>query len=78
MSMTQRKKIDGFYIVLSVLAVALAALLIVTFRGIFTSVIFTYETSEDKASESRVNKENLDKAISKTLEKDYKRLNLGN
>ncbi len=76
MSAKQRQKIDNFFFVLAVVSVALAAIVIVTFKGVFSAVITAYETDGAKLGEIRVDKDKLDQSYKAVFEKEYERLKL--
>jgi len=74
----QNPKIDSFYVFLIVTAIALAAIVIVTFKGIFTAVITAYETDNQDGADIRVDKEALDKAGGRVFDAPYTKLKLEN
>lgn len=76
MSMKQHKKIDSFFILLTIVFIALAVVVIVTFKGIFSAVITAYETDNSEGNDLRVNKSLLDEAYKKIFEKEYPKLKL--
>jgi hypothetical protein len=76
MSTKQHKKIDSFFAILAIVFIALAVVVIVTFKGIFSAVIVAYETDSSKGNDLRINKNQLDEAFKKTFEKEHIKLKL--
>ena len=77
MSMKAWRKIDSFYPIFLVVVIALAALAIVTFRGIFSSIISAYEVdSATRDSKLRIDRGKLDEAIKAVYEKEKVQLNM--
>lgn len=63
-------KIDKFYIFFLAIMSLLAVMLVFTFKTLFSSFIIAYEVDQtEKAKETRIDKERLDKAYQFAFEK---------
>ncbi len=71
MSMKAWRKIDSFYPVSLVVVLILAALVVFTFRGIFSSIISAYEIEVDtRDAMLRIDRGKLDEALRAAYERE--------
>lgn len=71
MSMKPWRKIDSFYPISLVVVLVLAALVVFTFRGIFSSIISAYGIDVDvRDAKPRIDRGKLDEAIRVVYEKE--------
>lgn len=71
MSMKAWRKIDKFFPMLVVVMLLLAALVILTFRGIFSAVTTAYEPEEEMLnSEFRIDKNKLEESHKAVFERE--------
>ena len=69
-------KIDAFYFVFVMVAVALAVLTIYTFRGSFATFVTAYEVDVDlKNSKLRIDRSRLEESVNAVYEKETIPLN---
>ena len=75
MSTKAWQKIDVFFPLMVVVMLLLAALVIFTFRAVFSAVLIAYEPEEDiTESELRIDKGKLDDSYKAAFEKEKLRL----
>lgn len=71
------EKIDRFYPILIVVLIMLSALVVFVVRGIFTSIITSFDVQQEEGkSVVRVDKSKLDSAYSAAFNKEVVRLNI--